>query len=222
MHSRHPFYNNFLLKLKISAIVPVKTFSKSKKRLNLQQAVKEKICNLMLQEVLKTVSNCELINKIVLVSKDEAALKIGRQFGAVEIFDNESGVNDAVSLADQYLSDKEFDCSVIFPQDIPTMTSSDIDNLLNFVKSNRSVIIVPSRQFNGTNALVRCPADIMKTSYDMGSYTFQMDAARTKTENISIALIRRMMLDIDDEHDLAFMLKQNAKQDFCKKIESCF
>ena len=208
--------------MKISAIVPVKTFSKAKKRLNLQQAVKEKICNLMLQEVLKTVSNCELINKIVLVSKDEAALKIGRQFGAVEIFDNESGVNDAVSLADQYLSDKEFDCSVIFPQDIPIMTSSDIDNLLNFVKSNRSVIIVPSRQFNGTNALVRCPADIMKTSYDMGSYTFQMDAARTKTENISIALIRRMMLDIDDEHDLAFMLKQNAKQDFCKKIESCF
>jgi len=51
---------------------------------------------------------------------------------------------------------------------------------------------------------------------------FRWTAARTKTENISIALIRRMMLDIDDEHDLAFMLKQNDKLDFCKKIESCF
>ena len=176
----------------------------------------------MLQEVLNTISNCKLISKIVLVSKDEAVLKLGRQFDAVEIFDNESGVNDAISLADQYLSDKKFDCSVIFPQDIPIMTSSDIDNLLGFVKSKRSVIIVPSRQFNGTNALVRCPADIMETRYDMGSYTFQIDAARTKTENISIALIRRMMLDIDDEFDLTFMLKQNDKQDFCKKIESCF
>ena len=176
----------------------------------------------MLQEVLNTISNCKLISKIVLVSKDEEALKLGRQFDAIEIFDNESGVNDAISLADQYLSDKKFDCSVIFPQDIPIMTSSDIDNLLGFVKSKRSVIIVPSRQFNGTNALVRCPADIMETRYDMGSYTFQMDAARTKTENISIALIRRMMLDIDDEFDLALMLKQNDKQDFCKKIESCF
>ena len=96
--------------MKISAIIPVKTFSKAKKRLNLQQAVKEKICNLMLQEVLKTVYNCKLINKIVLVSKDESALKIGKQFDAVEIFDHESGVNDAVSLADQYLSDKKFDC----------------------------------------------------------------------------------------------------------------
>tara|TARA_B100000586_G_C20030953_1_gene393261 strand:- start:111 stop:746 length:636 start_codon:yes stop_codon:yes gene_type:complete len=211
-----------MLKLKTSAIVPVKTFSKAKKRLRLQQSVKENICNLMLQEVLKTISNCKLIDKIVLVSKDEAALKIGRQFNAAEIFDNESGVNDAVSLADQYISDKKFDSSIIFPQDIPIMMSSDIDNLLNFVKSKNSVIIVPSRQFNGTNALVRCPADIMKTSYDMGSYTFQIDAAKTKTDDVSIALIRRMMLDIDDEHDLAFMLKQNAKQDFCKKIELCF
>jgi hypothetical protein len=29
-----------------------------------------------------------------------------------------------------------------------------------------------------------------------------------------------MMLDIDDELDLAFMLKQNEKPDFCKKIRS--
>ena len=175
----------------------------------------------MLQEVLNTLSNSKLISKIVLVSKDEEVLKLGRQFDAIEIFDNESGVNDAISLADQYLSDKKFDCSVIFPQDIPIMTSYDIDNLLGFVKSERSVIIVPSRQFNGTNALVRCPADIMETKYDMGSYTFQMDAATTKTKNISIALIRRIMLDIDDKSDLAFMKEQNEKPEFCKKIELC-
>ena len=175
----------------------------------------------MLQEVLDTTSKCKLIDKIILVSKDETVLKLGRSFGAVEIFDDESGVNNAIHLADQYLSDKEFDCSIIFPQDIPIMKSTDIDNLLGFVKSESSVIIVPSRQFNGTNALVRCPANIMDTRYDMGSYTFQIDAASTKTKNISIALIRRMMLDIDDEFDLAFMLKQNDKPDFCQKIELC-
>jgi len=207
--------------LKTSAIIPVKTFSKAKTRLNLQQDVAKNICDLMLQEVLNTVSNCKLINKMVLVSKDETALKIGRQFNAVEIFDNETGVNDAVSLADQYLSDNEFDCSVVFPQDVPIMTSSDIDNLLCFVKSKSSVIIVPSRQFNGTNALVRYPANIMQTRYDMGSYTFQIDAARAKTKNISIALIRRIMLDIDDKSDLAFMQEQNEKPEFCKKIELC-
>ena len=177
-------------KLKTSVIIPVKTFSKAKTRLNIQQTCKEEICSIMLQEVLKTISNCNLVSKIVIVSKDETALKIGRPFNAVEIFDDESGVNNAINLADEYLSDKNFDCSVIFPQDIPIMTSSDIDALLGFIRSINSVIIVPSRQFNGTNALVRYPVGLMQTRYDMGSYTHQMDAASTKTKNISIALIR--------------------------------
>ena len=207
--------------MKTSAIVPVKTFSTAKKRLCIQQSHKEKICNLMLQEVLDTISKSKLIDKIILVSKDETALKLGKTFGAVEIFDDESGVNNAIHSADQYISDKEFDCSIIFPQDIPIMKSVDIDNLLGFVKYGSSAIIVPSRQFNGTNALVRCPANLMDTRYDMGSYTFQIDAALTKTKNVSVALIRRIMLDIDDELDLAFMLKQNGKPDFCQKIESC-
>ena len=206
--------------MKTSAIIPVKTFSKAKTRLDLEQTSKEEICSLMLKEVLKTISDCNLISKIILVSKDEVALKIGKQFNAIEIFDNESGVNDAINLADQYISDKRFDCSVIFPQDIPIMTSFDIDSLLGFIKPTDSVIIVPSRQFNGTNALVRCPADLMKTKYDLGSYKFQIDAASTKTKNISIALIRRMMLDIDDKLDLEFMLKQKDKPDFCNQIKS--
>ena len=209
-------------KLKTSAIIPVKTFSKAKTRLNLPQDCKEEICSLMLQEVLRTVSNCKIVNQIVLVTKDEDALKIGKQFNAVGIFDDESGVNNAINLADEYLSDKKFDCSIIFPQDIPIMTSTDIDALLGFIKSTNSVIIVPSRQFNGTNALVRCPSGLMQTKYDLGSYTHQIDAARTRTNNISIALIRRIMLDIDDESDLAFMLKQNSKHDFCNKIASYF
>ena len=59
----------------------------------------------MLQEVLRTVSNCKIINQIVLVTKDEDALKIGRQFNVVGIFDDELGVNNAINLADEYLSD---------------------------------------------------------------------------------------------------------------------
>ena len=211
-----------MYKLKTSAIIPVKTFSKAKTRLNLQPDCKEEICSLMLQEVLRTVSDCKIVNQIILVTKDEDALKIGRQFNVVGIFDDELGVNNAINLADEYLSDKNFDCSVIFPQDIPTMTSIDIEILLGFIKSTKSVIIVPSRQFNGTNALVRYPVGLMQTRYDMGSYTHQIDAASTKTNNISIAFIRRMMLDIDDESDLAFMLKQNSKPEFCNKIASCF
>ena len=204
--------------MKTCAIIPVKTFSVAKTRLKLSETQKEEICKAMLEEVLSTVSKSQLIDKIILVSKDETVLRLGRQFNPVEIFDDESGVNHAVYLADQYIVDNKYDRSVIFPQDIPIMRSSDIDDLLGFRQSENSVIIVPSRQLNGTNALVRCSTNMMKTQYDRGSYAFQLDAAKAASQNVSVALIRRIMLDIDDEHDLTFMLNQNEKPDFCKRI----
>jgi len=206
--------------LKTCAIIPVKSFSKAKTRLNIPQIKREAICKEMLEEVLQTLSKCKSIDNIVIVSKDDAAIKLGESFGATQIFDDDLGVNQAVDLADQHLVDLEYNCSVIFPQDIPMMESSDIDSLLGFLKSRNSVMLVPSRQFNGTNALVRYYANSMKTQYDKGSYSYQLDAAKSVTQNVSIALIRRMMLDIDDEFDLAFMLKQNEKPDFCKKIRN--
>ena len=206
--------------MKTCVIIPVKTFSVAKTRLKLSKTHKEEICKAMLVEVLDTVSKSKLIDKIILVSKDETALKLGRQFNTVEIFDDESGVNHAVHLADKYILDNKNDRSVIFPQDIPIMRSSDIDNLLGFHESKNSVIIVPSRQLNGTNALVRCSTNIMKTQYDRGSYAFQLDAAKAVSQNVSVALIRRIMLDIDDQRDLTFMLSQNEKPDFCKRISN--
>ena len=204
--------------MKTCAIIPVKSFSKAKTRLNIPQIKREAICKEMLEEVLQTLSKCKSIDNIAIVSKDNAAIKLSESFGATQIFDDDLGVNQAVDLADQHLADLEYNCSVIFPQDIPMMESSDIDSLLGFLKSRNSVMLVPSRQFNGTNALVRYYVNSMKTQYDKGSYSYQLDAAKHVTQNVSIALIRRMMLDIDDEHDLAFMLKQNEKPDFCKKI----
>ena len=156
--------------MKTYAIIPVKSFAKAKTRLNIPQIKRESLCKEMLKEVLKTLSKCKSIDNIVIVSKDDAVIKLSEPFGAIQIFDDDLGVNQAVHLADQYLSDLENNYSVIFPQDIPMMESSDIDNLLGFVKSKNSVVLVPSRQFNGTNALVRYYTGSMKTQYDKCSY----------------------------------------------------
>ena len=206
--------------MKTYAIIPVKSFSKAKTRLNIPQVKRELLCKEMLEEVLRTLSKCKSIDNMVIVSKDDAVIKLSKTYGAIQIFDDELGVNQAVHLADQHISGLECDCSVIFPQDIPMMESSDVDSLLGFLKSENSVMLVPSRQFNGTNALVRYHASSMKTQYDKGSYSHQINAAKSVTQKVSLALIRRMMLDIDDELDLAFMLKQNEKPDFCKKIRN--
>tara|TARA_B100000029_G_C17376449_1_gene888069 strand:- start:14 stop:643 length:630 start_codon:yes stop_codon:yes gene_type:complete len=204
--------------LKTVAIIPVKSFSKAKTRLSISSEKTVDICKIMLNEVLQTISSTNKIDNTIIVSRDESAFDIGKKFNVIQVFDeSESGVNNAISLVDDYISDSEFDTSVILPQDIPFFNTSDLDNLFSFFQKN-SVIIVPSRHFNGTNALLRNPAKIMTTRYDEGTYKSHLEHAKSNNIDLSLLLIRRLMLDIDDKDDIEFTIKQNEKPDICKKI----
>lgn len=205
--------------MKIAAIIPVKTFSKAKTRLNLSSNQKEDLCRIMLQEVVETISKSKIFEKIIVVSKDETALKLTKRFGVQEIFDNdESGVNHAVFLADNYLENNGYDASIVFPQDIPFMQTGDIENLIRFQKSPKSVLVVPSRRFDGTNALLRMPVNLMETHYDEDSYKIHLQVGKSLTTNTSLVLLRRIMLDIDNLEDLEFLLSQNEKPTISSKI----
>ncbi|MCH2604235.1 MAG: 2-phospho-L-lactate guanylyltransferase [Candidatus Nitrosopelagicus sp.] len=209
--------------MKTCAIIPIKLFSKAKTRLQLSTENTKILCQVLLEEVLETISQSSHIDKILLVSKEDEAFKIGKKFDCVEIFDEtESGVNNAVMLADSWISTNSFTRSVIFPQDIPFMTTHDIDTLFNFCIPENSVILVPSRHFDGTNALIRTPSDIMTTRYDEGSYRSQFDSAVIKTSHYSLALIQRIMLDIDSRDDVNFAIQKNMKPVICEKLKEIF
>jgi 2-phospho-L-lactate guanylyltransferase len=189
--------------LRVGAIVPVKTFSRAKTRLNLPSEKTEQICKIMLESVLSTISRSEIFEKLVVVSKDETALSMGKRFGAMEIYDQEElGVNSAVMLADNFFSKLDFDATMVFPQDIPLIQIEDIKRLLDFRISNRCVLVVPSRKFDGTNALFRTPLDVMETHYDEDSYKIHLNTAEKRDASSALVLIRRIMLDVDEQSDL--------------------
>lgn len=207
--------------MKIAAIIPVKTFSKAKTRLNLSLDQKLELCQIMLEEVVNTIFNSKKIDDIVVVSKDEEALKLTKKFNVIDIIDNEeSGVNHAVSLADDYIEQNEYDASIVFPQDIPFMKEEDIENLLKYHKLPKSTLIVPSRRFDGTNALLRTPVNLMETHYDEDSYKIHLEVGKSLTSNTSLVLLRRIMMDVDNAEDLKFLLKQNEKPSITKKIRN--
>ena len=205
--------------MKTVAIIPVKSFSKAKTRLTISSEKTVDICKLMLGEVLQTISTSKKIDNTIIVSHDQSAFDIGKKFSAIEVFDElESGVNNAITLADEYISDSEFSTSIILPQDIPFFNNSDLDNLFSFFQRKNSVIIVPSRQFNGTNSLIRNPSRVMTTRYDEGTYKSHLDEAKCNNVDFSLVLIRRLMLDIDSQDDIEFAMKYNEKPDLCKKM----
>ena len=205
--------------MKISVIIPVKTFQKSKTRLQLSEEETIKLCRLLLEEVIKTVSESKLIHKIIVVTNEDQVADIIEKYDCEKIQDvDEKSVNDAVGLADKYLLKNKFTHSIVLPLYVPFFYSHDLEKLLNF-SSEKSVIIVPSRHFDGTNALVRTPINSMSPRYDEGSHSFQIESAKNNNVKISIGLIYRLMLDIDSIEDLEFVLKQNIKPEFCEEIK---
>ena len=205
--------------MKIAAIIPVKTFSNAKTRLDLSQKQKEDLCKVMLEEILHVISISPQIEKIIIVTKEEKAIEIGKKFNAIIIIDEkEESVNNAVALADKYLLENNYHASIVFPQDIPYIKTQDIDFMLNYKTHPNFAIIVPSRRFDGTNALVRMPIDLMKTHYDEDSYKIHMNTAKEHTLNVAMVFVKRIMWDVDNDEDLEFLLEQNEKPQIAEKI----
>jgi 2-phospho-L-lactate/phosphoenolpyruvate guanylyltransferase len=205
--------------LKAVVIIPVKTFSNSKTRLHLSEKKTNELCKLLLEEVIMTISKSKLINKIIVVTNEEQVSDIIKKYDCKKIQDsNEISVNNAVGLAEKYLLENNFTHSIVLPLDIPFFYYEDLEKLLNF-SSEKSVLIVPSRRFDGTNALLRIPINSMKPRYDEGSHKFQIDSAKNENIKISIVLIQRLMLDLDNIEDIEYALKQNIKPDLCARIK---
>ena len=174
----------------------------------------------MLEQVLGSISQSKAITKSILVSKDEDAFEIGKRFDTVQIFeDSERGVNHAVSLADRYLAENGFDASVVFPQDIPLIQPQDITSLIKFQTVKPSLLVVPSRKFDGTNALVRTPVDIIETHYDEDSYKIHLTTGKSRNISTSFVLISRIMWDVDSRPDLEFIMSNVEKQDLREQLQ---
>ncbi len=207
--------------MKIAAIIPVKTFSLAKTRLDLSPHQKEELCKIMLEEILYTLSISPQIDRTVIVTKETKAIELAKKYNAVIISDNEEkSVNNAVALADKYLLENKFDASIVFPQDIPFIKTQDIDFMLNYKIPPNFAIVVPSRRFDGTNALVRMPINLMITHYDEDSYKIHMNTAKEFTRNVALVFVKRIMLDVDNMEDLKFLLEQNEKPEISKKIKN--
>ena len=207
--------------MKIAAIVPVKTFSLAKTRLGLSSQQKEDLCKIMLEEILHILSISPQIEKTIIVTKEEKAIELGKKYNTIIIPDKEEkSVNNAVALADKYLLENKFDASIVFPQDIPFIKTQDIDFMLNYKVPPNFVIVVPSRRFDGTNALVRMPIDLMITHYDEDSYKIHMNTAKEYTRNVALVFVKRIMWDVDNMDDLRFLLEQNEKPEIAAKIKN--
>ena len=197
--------------MNIYAIVPAKTFANSKQRLAKILTVDEriKLSEVMLYDVLDCVCNCRSISRTIVISKDERIFSIAKEFGTKTVQEEEElGVNAAVALADSIC--KHSDASIVIPQDLPLILPSDIDMFCSSAEEKNCVIITPSHRYDGTNALLRKPPNVIKTHYDEDSYEIHVQKAMERNVPVKVVMNRRLMLDLDVPSDFTHIMSGNS------------
>jgi 2-phospho-L-lactate guanylyltransferase len=192
------------------ALIPVKDLTQAKVRLSplLSPAERYTLATAMLDDVLAAVRQASTIERMALVTTDPHALALAAQWG-FEVVDEGSGRGEtgAVELAVKVCRERGASSLAVIPGDIPLLTAADVDVVLQHGRQY-DIVIVPSWDSRGTNAVLLRPPDALQLRF--GAWSFCPHAKRAKRKGLSDKVVRlpRVALDIDTPEDLARLVPQ--------------
>jgi 2-phospho-L-lactate guanylyltransferase len=157
----------------------------------------------MFRDVLQA-STRAAADHVAVVTSDAGLLALARDAGALSI-DEEfpRGLNAAVALATSELiaAGARTVCTVL--SDIPLVTAEDIDAVFAAMPAGHGAVLVPSRDFSGTNMICRSPADAVPTRFGRMSLVRHLDDCRSVELPATVLRLARPALDLDVLADLA-------------------
>ncbi|MEM3383120.1 MAG: 2-phospho-L-lactate guanylyltransferase [Nitrososphaerales archaeon] len=191
-------------------VIPIKDLKDAKRRLEVVLRPEERslLCIAMLKDVLKAVSMSKYVERIVIISCDKSVLKLVEAMGAIALDEEESrGLNSAVEKMARFCSNDGAKSMLVLPIDIPLVKSDDIDAIIRQSFLPKSIVISPSMDEKGTNALLISPPDIIKPKFGINSFKNHINEAIANKIQYIIYRSPRIALDIDTPNDLINFLK---------------
>jgi 2-phospho-L-lactate guanylyltransferase len=206
--------------MSIWAVIPIKPLRLAKSRLApiLSPQQRQSLAEAMLRHVLKVVQSATQVTGTLVISRDNHALSIAREYGAKTI--QESGapeLNIALMRATSLVASWRSDAMLILPADLPLITADDISRIIELgLQDPNSVVISTDRDKNGTNALFVRPPGLIQYAYGEGSYQRHAVLARDAGAVVNVYESDRLWQDIDypeDFENYARMLKRGHYRD---------
>ena len=187
------------------AIVPVKPLRRGKSRLSkiLTEDERTDLNKRLLANTLATLSEIPEIEHVLVVSRDQAALSLAREFGARTVLENGMPLlNVALTRATVVAKEYATRGVLIVPADLPLISPEDVRVMLGKVKDPPVVIVAPDRHREGTNALLVCPAGLIDYDFGPGSFERHCERARSAGARLEIVELDSLALDMDVPEDL--------------------
>lgn len=197
----------------IVAVVPMKPVAQAKGRLAsvLPPEARQSLARFMLADVLAACRDCSVIQRTVVLTADTSLTALANEHDAELLAEPQPlGLNAAMNTA-AAMSDAQ--ALLYLAGDLPLLKARDISNLTDRCRTGSRVIIVPSADGTGTNALLLSPPDIIEPAFGHGSSErHEMSVRRLGIEPV-IVRNHNIGLDIDTPQDLEALLHHPACED---------
>ena len=191
----------------IFALLPVKSPQNAKQRLNglLAARQREALARLMYEHTLAELCQASGIDQVVVITSDPEIADHARRFDVL-VFEETEQRSHSASADAACLRAIELGATTVLlvPIDVPLVTRSDFERLA--AAAGPGVVIVPSADGTGTNALARTPPDVIESRFGPGSFRAHSQQARARGVTAEVLRLPGLMFDIDTPEDVAQLL----------------
>ena len=186
-------------------LIPVKDLTSAKQRLSpvMTQLERTRLAHAMLEHTFRVVSEVRTKCHFAVVTSYSAAIELAEQY-AFTVIPETVQVSESVSVdyGSRELEARGATAVLRLPIDLPLVRPEDIDEIWGFDQGEGSLVIVPSRDGTGTNAILRRPPTLFPSHFGPGSLAKHLEEAELIGAQVTISTNVRLGLDIDEPDDL--------------------
>jgi 2-phospho-L-lactate/phosphoenolpyruvate guanylyltransferase len=202
-----------------AGVLPVKRLDRAKNRLreHFSDADRADLAHALFEDALRLCRDADFLRWWI-VSDDGSVLENARERGFDVIEEAGAGLNAALGRAAVLVSGAGALSMTVVPADVPMAARSDLIDLLD-TGATSDMVIVPSRNDGGTNALYLRPPDLIDPQFGPGSFKAHVELAERRRLRCSILMLPRLELDIDTMEDVdAFLAAPRDAQTHTEKV----
>jgi 2-phospho-L-lactate guanylyltransferase len=186
------------------AVIPVKRFELAKQRLAaaVPGGHRRALAEAMLSDCLLALRRVPAIDEICLVTADPTAARLAAEHGLSSVEDTASSHSQAAALGVAHALAAGATRVLLVAADCPLIDPQELAQLLSRPTPTRSVLVVPDRHGDGTNALLLKPPDVIAPAFGEGSRRRHTTTAATAGAMPELVALPSLALDIDTAEDL--------------------
>ena len=193
--------------MKVFAVVFAEESGKSKRGLSAAFSPEERglLSAAMLEDVLVALTS-SLVREVAVVGTDSSVRQVVDYCGVSFISQERISLASAMGKIIAWGTEKKADAVLMLPANIPLISSSDIDRIVELGSEVPSVVLSPSIK-DGTNAIFLNPSNLIPVQFGPNSFFNLVKEAIDKDVALRFYSSREIALDMDSEEDLCKLLE---------------